>query len=245
LIVSEGVFSMEGDLADMPGLVAKAKPYGARIYVSETDGLGVLGPTGAGASDQMGVLDEVDLVMGTFSKALASQGGFIAGPHNVINYLKHTARPFVFSASLPPAAVATAGAALEVIKEEPERRQRVLDIANRLRRELRSRGFTVLDGITPIVPVVVPYEDVLCRLCIALLDDGIYVNPLLRPAASQNLLRISCSATHTYSQVDRLVRKLMRLSKSLDCGLTDGIGQLQPIEALDPSEPYGRGASRP
>src|SRR5215470_2402481 len=114
LIVSEGVFSMEGDIADLGGVVRLAKPYGARTYVDEAHGLGVLGPTGAGAAEHLGVLDDVDLVMGTFSKALASVGGFIAGPKVIIDYLKHTARPFVFSASLPAASVAAAQAALEI-----------------------------------------------------------------------------------------------------------------------------------
>ncbi len=146
LVVSEGVFSMEGDLADMRGLVHLAKPYGARIYVDEAHGLGVLGRTGAGAAEHLGVLDEVDIVMGTFSKALASVGGFIAGEREVVDYLKHTARPFVFSASLPAASVAAVGAALEIIKKEPERRLRLLRIAQLLREELRARGFSVLDG---------------------------------------------------------------------------------------------------
>src|SRR5271169_5289401 len=119
LVVSEGVFSMEGDLAELRGLVNLSKSNAARIYVDEAHGLGVLGRTGAGAAEHLGVLDEVDIVMGTFSKALASVGGFIAGPREVVDYLKHTARPFVFSASLPAAAVAAAGAALEIIRKEP------------------------------------------------------------------------------------------------------------------------------
>src|SRR6266704_1888897 len=146
LIVSEGVFSMEGDIADLRGILKLAKPYGARVYVDEAHGIGVLGPTGAGAAEHLGVLDEVDIVMGTFSKSLASVGGFIAGPREVVDYLKHTARPFVFSASLPAASVAAAGAALEIIRKEPERRQRLLQMARELRAELRARDFLVLDG---------------------------------------------------------------------------------------------------
>src|ERR1700722_11591890 len=126
LVVSEGVFSMEGDLAELRGLVDLSKSNSARIYVDEAHGLGVLGRTGAGAAEHLGVLDEVDIVMGTFSKALASVGGFIAGPREVVDYLKHTARPFVFSASLPAASVAAAGAALNIIKSEPERREHLL-----------------------------------------------------------------------------------------------------------------------
>ncbi len=215
LVVSEGVFSMEGDLADMRGLVAKSKPYGARIYVDEAHGLGVLGPTGAGASEHLGVLDEVDIVMGTFSKALASVGGFIAGAKVVIDYLKHTARPFVFSASLPAASVAAAGAALEIIKQEPERRTKLLNLAQQLRNELRAQGFSVLDGETAIVPVVIREEVDLCRLCKALLAEGIYINPVLKPAAAQNLLRISCTSAHTEAHIDRLVTTLKRVSQQL------------------------------
>src|SRR5580658_7539761 len=212
LVVSEGVFSMEGDLADMRGLVDKAKPYGARIYVDEAHGLGVLGETGAGASEHLGVLDEVDIVMGTFSKALASVGGFIAGSRVVVDYLKHTARPFVFSASLPAASVAGAGAALEIIKQEPERRTRLRAIAQQLRQELRAQGFSVLDGETAIVPVVIREEIDLCRLCKGLLAEGIYVNPVLKPAAAQNLLRISCTSAHTEAHIDRLVTTLKRVA---------------------------------
>ena len=216
LIVSEGVFSMEGDLADLPGIVRLARKYHARTYVDEAHGIGVLGPNGAGAAEHLGVLDDVDIVMGTFSKSLASVGGFIAGPKPVVDYLKHTARPFVFSASLPAASVAAVGAALEVMRQEPERQKRLEKVASQLRQELRSRGFSVLDGITPIVPVVIEDEVDLCHLCKALLEEGIYINPVLRPAASHNLLRISCTAAHTDDHVNRLVSTLERVAKRLD-----------------------------
>ncbi len=221
LIVSEGVFSMEGDLADVEGIVRLARKYHARTYVDEAHGIGVLGATGAGTAERFGVLDDVDIIMGTFSKSLASVGGFIASEQVVVDYLKHTARPFVFSASLAPASVAAVRAALEILGEEPERRLRLLSVAQRLRDELRARGCNVLDGETPIVPVVIPNEIDLCRLCKALLEDGIYVNPVLRPAATQNLLRISCTASHTDSQVDRLVEAIVRLARKLDISLAD------------------------
>jgi 8-amino-7-oxononanoate synthase len=214
-VVSEGVFSMEGDIADLRGITRLAKPYGARVYVDEAHGIGVLGPTGAGAAEHLGVLDDVDIVMGTFSKSLASVGGFVASERAVIDYLKHTARPFVFSASLPPASVAAVGAALEVMKAEPERRLNLLRIAQLLRDELRSRGFNVLDGETAIVPVVIENEIDLCRLCKALLEEGIYINPVLRPAAAQNLLRMSCTAAHTEKHVDILVSKLVKTAAAL------------------------------
>ncbi|MGD0871142.1 MAG: aminotransferase class I/II-fold pyridoxal phosphate-dependent enzyme [Bryobacteraceae bacterium] len=214
-IVSEGVFSMEGDIADLRGILKLAKPYGARTYVDEAHGIGVLGPTGAGAAEHLGVLDEIDIVMGTFSKSLASVGGFIASERTVVDYLKHTARPFVFSASLPAASTAAVGAALQIMKKEPERRQRLLRIAGLLREELRARGFAVLPGETPIVPVVIDQELDLCRLCKKLLEEGIYINPVLRPAAAQNLLRISCTAAHTEAHVERLMATLVRISDSL------------------------------
>jgi 8-amino-7-oxononanoate synthase len=216
LVVSEGVFSMEGDIADLRGIMKLAKPYGARVYVDEAHGIGVLGETGAGAAEHLGVLDDVDIVMGTFSKSLASVGGFIAGEKAVVDYLKHTARPFVFSASLPAASVAAVDAALQIMKKEPERRCRLLRIANLLRDELRSRGFNVLPGETAIVPVAFEQELDLCRLCKALLEEGIYINPVLRPAAAQNLLRISCTAAHTEAHVDRLVRTLDRVALDLE-----------------------------
>jgi 8-amino-7-oxononanoate synthase len=161
------------------------------------------------------VLDDVDLVMGTFSKSLASVGGFVAGERAVIDYLKHTARPFVFSASLPAASVAAVAAALEIMKREPQRRERLLRIAGLLREELRARDFAVLPGETAIVPVVIQDELDLCRLCKALLEEGIYINPVLRPAAAQNLLRISCTAAHTEAHVERLVSTLERVSTDL------------------------------
>src|SRR5437763_5171420 len=179
-IVSEGVFSMEGDIADLQGILKLAKPYGARTYVDEAHGIGVLGATGAGAAEHLGVLDDIDIVMGTFSKSLASVGGFIAGERAVVDYLKHTARPFVFSASLPAASVAAVGAALQIMRKEPERRNHLLHIAQLLRDELRSRGFNVLPGETAIVPVVIQQEVDLCRLCKALLVDGIYIIPVMR-----------------------------------------------------------------
>ena len=215
LLVSEGVFSMEGDIANLPGIVKLAKPYGARTFVDEAHGIGVLGPTGAGAAEHLGVLDEMDIVMGTFSKSLASVGGFVASSRDVVDYLKHVARPFVFSASLPAASVAAAGMALEILRKEPERRERLLKMAARLRHELRLCGFRVLDGETAIVPVVIQNELDLCRLSKALLEQGIYINPVLRPAAAQNLLRISCTAAHTEKQVERLVDTLDRVSKKL------------------------------
>ncbi len=220
LIVSESVFSMEGDVADLRNTVRLAKQYRARVFVDEAHGIGVFGPTGAGVAEQQGVLADVDIVMGTFSKSFASVGGFVAAEQDVIEYLRHTTRGFVFSAALPPASVAAVLAALQIIREEPERRQRLLRTAQRLRGELRSWGFWVFDGETPIVPVVIPNELDLFRVVRALLDEGIYVNPVLKPAASQNLVRISCTAAHTDAHVDRLVETLVAVTRRLNIDLS-------------------------
>lgn len=216
LIVSEGVFSMEGDLADLSGTVDLAGRYGARVYVDEAHGIGVLGPTGAGAAEHFDVLDKVDCVMGTFSKSLASAGGFVASTKAVIEYLKHTAPPFLYSAAPPPASTAAVLAALEIMRREPERRERLRTTSSRLRFELRSAGFSTLGSRTPIVPVVIEDQLDVFRFCRMLLDEGIYVNPVLRPAASCNMLRISCTAGHSDAQVDRLVETLRRISRQMD-----------------------------
>lgn len=215
LIVTESVFSMEGDAADLVGTARLARQYGARLYVDEAHTIGVFGLHGAGLAQQLGVLDDVDILMGTFSKSLASIGGFIASSRPVIEYLKHTARPFVFSASVAPASIAAVLAALEIMREEPERQQRLFSVARMLRKELIGRGFWVLHGDTPIIPVVIPDELALFRMCRNLLDEGIYVNPVLRPAASHNLLRISCTAAHTEAHAGMFIEALERAFKRL------------------------------
>jgi len=215
LIVTESIFSMEGDMADLAGITRLAARYGARTYVDEAHGIGILGRTGAGVAEHQGVLDQVDIIMGTFSKSLAAAGGFVASSAPVIHYLKHVAHPFVFSASIPPASVGAVRAALKILIEEPERRQKLLGIADLLRRELRSLNFHVLNGHSPVVPIVLKNGVDLCRLSKALLEEGIYVNPILRPAAAHNLLRVSCTAAHSEAHVDRFVTTIDRLAKKL------------------------------
>ena len=181
--------------------------------MDEAHGIGVLGATGAGAAEHLGVLDDVDIVMGTFSKSLASVGGFIAGERAVVDYLKHTARPFVFSASLPAASVAAVAArSPDHAEGAASAASGCLRIAACCAKNCSARGFAVLPGETAIVPVVIEDELDLCRLCKALLEEGIYINPVLRPAAAQNLLRISCTAAHTEAHVDRLVTTLVRVA---------------------------------
>ncbi|HET9283522.1 MAG TPA: aminotransferase class I/II-fold pyridoxal phosphate-dependent enzyme [Candidatus Angelobacter sp.] len=219
LIVSESVFSMEGDVADLRGVTSMARKYGARTYVDEAHGIGIFGPTGAGVAEEQGVLEEVDVVMGTFSKSLAAAGGFVAATEPVIHYLKHLAQPFVFSASVPPASVAAVRCALGIMKAEPERRQRLLQVADLIRRELAALGFNVIDGTSPVVAVVIPEDVLLLQMAKRLLEEGIYVNGVMKPAATQNLLRISCTAAHTEDHAWRLIEVMERIAKELNMEL--------------------------
>lgn len=219
LIVSESVFSMEGDVADLRGVTSMARKYGARTYVDEAHGIGIFGPTGAGVAEEQGVLEDVDVVMGTFSKSLAAAGGFVAATEPVIHFLKHLAQPFVFSASVPPASVAAVRCALGIMKAEPERRQRLLQVADLIRRELVALGFNVIDGTSPVVAVVIPEDVLLLQMAKRLLEEGIYVNGVMKPAATQNLLRISCTAAHTEDHAWRLVEVMERIAKELNMEL--------------------------
>jgi 8-amino-7-oxononanoate synthase len=215
IIVVDGVFSMEGDTANLPEIVVLAKRYGARVYVDEAHAIGVLGAQGRGAAEYFGVEKEVDVVMGTFSKSFASIGGFVGSTHDVIDYLKHHSRAFVYSASLAPANAAAVLKSIEIIEREPERRQRLLAIGARLRSDLEGLGFRLLKGITPIVPVVVDDEELVYRFFWELLEEGIYTNPVPPPAVTHSLIRISCMSTHTHQQIDRLVEVMERIGKRL------------------------------
>jgi 8-amino-7-oxononanoate synthase len=216
LIVVDGIFSMEGDTANLPEIVRLASRYGARVYVDEAHAIGVLGENGRGTSEHYGVESQVEMVMGTFSKSFASIGGFVASRRDVIEYIKHHSRAFVYSASLAPANAAAVLKAIEIIRREPERRERLLKTSERLRRELAGLGFRLLDGITPVVPVVVDDEVLVCRFFWELMSDGIYTNPVLAPAVAHSLVRISCMATHKEEQIDRLLESMRRIGKRLE-----------------------------
>jgi 8-amino-7-oxononanoate synthase len=216
LIVVDGVFSMEGDTANLPEIVRLARTYGARIYVDEAHAIGVLGREGRGTAEHYGVEADVDVVMGTFSKSFASIGGFVAARHDVIDFIKHHSRAFVYSASLAPANAAAVLKAIEIIEREPERRQRLSEISAMVRRELTGLGFKLLDGITPVIPVVVNDEVLVCKFFWNLLSEGIYTNPVLAPAVSHSLVRISCMATHTNEQAERLLESMYRVGKKLE-----------------------------
>lgn len=216
LIVVDGVFSMEGDTANLPEIVRLARTHEARIYVDEAHAIGVLGREGRGTAEHYGVESDVDVVMGTFSKSFASIGGFVAARREVIEFIKHHSRAFVYSASLAPANAAAVLKAIEIIEREPERRRRLGLISSTLRRELSGLGFKLLDGVTPVIPVVVDDEVLVCKFFWELMAEGIYTNPVLAPAVSHSLVRISCMATHTDEQVVRLLESMRRVGKKLE-----------------------------
>ncbi len=222
LIVVDGVFSMEGDTANLPEIVRLAQTYGARVYVDEAHGIGVLGAHGRGAVEHYGVESNVDVVMGTFSKSFASIGGFIAARREVIEFIKHHSRAFVYSASLSPANAAAVLKAIEIIEREPELRTRLLATSAKLKRELRAMGYKLLEphesfnGMTPIIPVVVDDEVLVCRFFWELMSEGIYTNPVLAPAVAHSLVRISCMATHTEEHLERLLEAMYRIGRKME-----------------------------
>ena len=216
LIVVDGVFSMEGDTANLPEIVRLAREHNARIYVDEAHAIGVLGLDGRGTAEHYQVEPDVDVVMGTFSKSFASIGGFVAARREVIEFLKHHSRSFVYSASLAPANAAAVLKAIEIIEREPERRRRLRDLSRMVRRELAGLGFKLLDGISPVIPVVVDDEVLVCKFFWELMSEGIYTNPVLVPAVSHSLVRISCMATHSDEQTERLLESMHRVGKKLE-----------------------------
>jgi 8-amino-7-oxononanoate synthase len=204
LIVTDGIFSMEGTIVDLPGLMALAEFYGAEVLVDDAHSFGVLGEFGGGTAQHFHLEDRVSLVMATFSKSLASIGGVIAGPEDVIHYLKHHARSLIFSASNPPASVAASLAALDIIESEPERRQQLWHNTERMREGLRSLGYDTGMSNTPIIPVQVGELEQMFVFWKQLFDAGVFTNPVTPPAVPENScrLRISLMATHTNDQID-------------------------------------------
>jgi 8-amino-7-oxononanoate synthase len=204
MIIVDGVYSMEGDIADVPRLAQLAHRYGAALAVDDAHSVGVLGPTGAGTAEHFGVVDEVDLIVGTFSKSLASIGGFVAGQEFVIHYLKHHARPLIFSAALPPSNTAGVLAALDVLQTEPERRAALWANTKLLADGLRSLGYELGRSQTPIIPVLVGELEQTFLFWRKLFDVGVFTNPVVPPAVppSQCRLRASLMATHTADQIE-------------------------------------------
>ncbi len=218
LIVVDGVFSMEGDIANLPEIVRLKEKYNASIFVDEAHGLGVLGNMGRGTCDHFGVTKDVDLIMGTFSKSLATIGGFVAGDNEVINYIRHNARSYIFSASNTPAATAAAIEALHIIKEEPERLENLWKVTNYALENFRSLGFEIGATSTPIIPIYIRDTDKTFMVTKMLWDEGVFVNPVVPPACSpqDTLIRFSLMATHTKEQVDRALDGMVRVFKVLE-----------------------------
>jgi 8-amino-7-oxononanoate synthase len=218
LIVTDGVFSMSGEICKLPEIVELAKKYGARIMVDDAHGLGVLGARGRGTAEHFGLEKEVDIYMGTFSKSLASLGGYMASTKEVVSFVKHNSRPFIFSASITPASVACARASLKVLRENPEIVSNLANISDYMRSGLKKKGIKLIESITPIIPIFT-YEDEKAFLaCKLLLERGVYVNPVISPATpkGQALLRTSYMATHTKEQMDEAIEKIAEVLKILE-----------------------------
>ena len=207
LIVTDGVFSMEGDIARLPEIVELAKRFGARVMVDDAHGLGMIGDCGRGTANYFGLEDEVDIIMGTFSKSLASLGGYIAAKEYVTHYVKHNSRPFIFSASMPPACCAAALEALHIMRSEPERPKRLIENGDYLRRKFREADITIGESETAIVPVMTYQTERTFKIHHMLLMAGVYCNPVIAPAVREGecLLRTSCTATHTKEHLDEAV----------------------------------------
>jgi len=217
LIVVDGVFSMEGDIARLPEIITLAKSYGARVMVDDAHGIGVLGQTGRGTAEHFGLEDEVDLIMGTYSKSLASIGGFIAGSTDVIHYIKHTARSLIFSASPPPASVASVSAALDIIENEPERRKALWRNTNKMFKGFTELGFEVGPSQTPIIPIVVNDNENAFVMAMMLQEEGIFANVAVSPAVPNGraLIRTSYMATHTEEQLDKVLMAFEKVGKRM------------------------------
>ena len=210
LIVVDGVFSMEGDLARLPEIVELKHKYNCSIMVDEAHGIGVFGKNGRGVCDHFGLTDEVDLIMGTFSKSLASIGGFIAGDSDTINYLRHSCRTYIFSASNTPAATAAAQKALDILKAEPERIERLWDVTNYALRRFKEEGFEIGDTESPIIPLYIRDVEKTFLITALAFERGVFINPVVPPACApqDTLVRYALMATHTKEQVDRSVEIL-------------------------------------
>jgi 8-amino-7-oxononanoate synthase len=216
LVVVDGVYSMEGDIAPLPEIIPLCKKYQARLMVDDAHAMGILG-NGCGTPAHFNLTDEVDLIMSTFSKSFASLGGFIAGDDDIVHYIKHHARAMIFSASIPPANAAAALAALHVMQDEPERIRRVNDIAAYMRKEYLSLGFNIGKSETPIIPILLGDDMRTLTIWKALFNAGIFVNPVIAPAVPEGrqLLRTSYMATHTDEQMSRVLETFAKVGKQV------------------------------
>ena len=213
LVITDGVFSMGGDIADLPNIVRLAKQYGARVMVDDAHGLGTIGEGGRGTASFFGLEKEVDVYMGTFSKSLASLGGYMAADARVVDYVRHNSRPFIFSASIPPASCATALAALRYLEAHPELPKRLGDLSDHFRAALKARGLAIRESRTPIVPIFTYQAERTLHIAKDLYENGVYVNTVLPPAAPADgcMLRTSLMATHTEALLDEAADVLQRV----------------------------------
>ncbi len=236
LIVTDGVFSMEGDLCNLPRIAELAKTYGARVMLDEAHSTGVLGAGGRGTGEYFGLEDSVDLLTCTFSKSFASLGGVIAGPFEAINYIKHKARPIIFSASMTPASVAAALAALDIIEAEPQRLSRLLDIAEKMHNGFRAMGFDTGVSVTPIVPVLIGDQVKCFRFWKALYEAGVFANPVIPPAVEPGhaLIRTSYMATHTDAQLDRVLETFEKIGRKLNVIPSTRPSTYEPVAVARP-----------
>lgn len=218
MIVMDGIFSMEGDIADLPGIVALARKYDATVIVDDAHAIGVIGREGIGTGDHFGLHDEVDLIVGTFSKSLASLGGFVASSADMINYLKHNSRALIFSASMTPAAAASALAALEIIRSEPERMENLWQNTRYAMQLLRSAGFELGKTESPILPIYIRDDLKTFQFAHKMADDGVFVNPVVSPAvrSTDSLIRFSLMATHTFAQIEQAVDMMYHNARELE-----------------------------
>ena len=217
LIVVDGIFSMEGDIVKLPEIVELAEEFGANIMVDDAHSLGVIGKQGAGTASHFNLTEDVDLIMGTFSKSLASLGGFIAADFATIDYLKHRARSLMFSASMPPGAVASVIAALDIIESEPERIAKLWENTNYTRKLLIDEGFDLGPTESPILPIYVRDNEKTFLVTKYLQNAGVFVNPVVSPAvpSDSSLLRFSLMATHTFAQIEEAIDKINKVFKEV------------------------------
>ncbi len=217
MIVVDGVFSMEGDVANLPEIVELKRRFGARLMVDDAHGIGVMGEHGRGTAEHFGLEDQADLVMGTFSKSLAAVGGFVVGDRPVIEWVKHRARSLMFSASPPPASVATVIKALEIIAREPERRETLWDHTRYMKHEFENLGFDTGDSESPVLPLVVGEDLTAFKMTVRLQEEGVFANPVITPAVPANraLIRTSYMATHTREHLDRALEAFAKVGREL------------------------------
>ncbi len=217
LIVVDGVFSMEGDLANLPRIVELKKKFGARLMVDDAHGIGVMGENGRGTTEHFGLEDEADLVMGTFSKSLATVGGFVVGDSQIIDYVKHHARSLIFSAAPPPASVASVIKALEVIEREPERRQKLWENTDYMKREFSTMGFDTGESESPVIPLVVGEDMAAFKMTIRLQEEGVFANPVVSPAVPEGraMIRTSYMATHSRDHLDRALGAFRKVGREM------------------------------